>query len=81
MRRKVLGWVLNASGAKSQTSTQPFEAHTSRFSDTAGNLENLSKIKYVITLDTDTQLPRDSARKLVEAMAHPLNRPKMDPKK
>ena len=31
-------------------------------------------MKYVITLDTDTQLPRDSARQLVGAMAHPLNR-------
>ena len=30
--------------------------------------------KYVITLDTDTQLPRDSARQFVGAMAHPLNR-------
>ena len=32
-------------------------------------------MRYVITLDTDTQLPRDSARHLIEAMAHPLNRP------
>ncbi len=34
----------------------------------------LSNVKYVITLDTDTQLPRDSARQFVGAMAHPLNR-------
>ncbi len=32
-------------------------------------------IKYVITLDADTQLPRDTAAKLIGAMAHPLNRP------
>jgi len=51
---------------------------TNRFSDTSGSLADLSKINYVITLDTDTQLPRDSARKLVESMAHPLNRPSMD---
>ena len=31
-------------------------------------------MKYVITLDTDTQLPRDSAWQLVGSMAHPLNR-------
>jgi len=36
-------------------------------------------VKYVITLDTDTQLPRDSARQFVAAMAHPLNRPQYDP--
>jgi len=51
-----------------------------RFSDTSGNLRDLDQIRYVITLDTDTQLPRDSARKLVEVIAHPLNRPKIDPK-
>ena len=38
----------------------------------------LSDVKYVITLDTDTQLPRDSARQLVGAMAHPLNRARYD---
>ena len=35
----------------------------------------LCTIRYVITLDSDTQLPRDVARKLVGAAAHPLNRP------
>ena len=35
-------------------------------------------MKYVITLDTDTQLPRDSARQFVGAMAHPLNRARYD---
>jgi cyclic beta-1,2-glucan synthetase len=39
----------------------------------------LAGIRYVITLDTDTQLPRDAARHLVETMAHPLNRPVYDP--
>ncbi|MRS88758.1 cyclic beta 1-2 glucan synthetase [Enterobacteriaceae bacterium RIT714] len=36
-------------------------------------------IKYVITLDSDTLLPRDTAHKLVATMAHPLNRPEYDP--
>ena len=40
--------------------------------------QSLSNVKYVITLDTDTQLPRDSARQLVGAMAHPLNRAHYD---
>lgn len=35
----------------------------------------LPRIKYVITLDADTQLPRDTAWRLVAAMAHPLNHP------
>jgi cellobiose phosphorylase len=45
-----------------------------RFSLVVGETAVLLTVKYVITLDTDTQLPRDSAWKFVGAMAHPLNR-------
>jgi len=38
-----------------------------------GETTVLSNVKYVITLDTDTQLARDSAWQFVGAMAHPLN--------
>jgi len=48
------------------------------FSDIIGDPEILPTVKYVITLDTDTDLPRDAARKLVGTMAHPLNRPRID---
>jgi len=48
------------------------------FSLVVGPAEVLSSVKYVITLDTDTQLPRDAARQFVGAMAHPLNRPHYD---
>ena len=34
-------------------------------------------VRYVITLDADTRLPRDAARRLVGTMAHPLNRPRV----
>lgn len=44
------------------------------FSELIVDKSVLSDIKYVITLDADTQLPRDSAWRLVAAMAHPLNR-------
>ena len=40
-----------------------------------------SAIKFVITLDADTRLPRDAARRLVGKIAHPLNRPQFDPTK
>ena len=46
----------------------------SSFSHIIGKTEILSTVKYVITLDTDTQLPHYSARQLVGAMVHPLNR-------
>jgi cyclic beta-1,2-glucan synthetase len=39
----------------------------------------LAKIRYVITLDSDTQLPRESARRLVGHITHPLNSPFYDP--
>jgi cyclic beta-1,2-glucan synthetase len=48
------------------------------FSLIVGITEILSNVKYVITLDTDTQLPRNSAQQFVGAMAHPLNRPRYD---
>jgi len=51
------------------------------FSQIIGKTEVLKKIRYVITLDTDTQLPRDSARQFIGTMAHPLNKPKYDTKK
>ena len=35
-------------------------------------------VRYIITLDADTRLPRSAARRLVGKMAHPLNRPKID---
>jgi cellobiose phosphorylase len=48
------------------------------FPDTGGDASILPSIRYVITLDTDTQLPRDAARTLIGNMAHPLNRPVFD---
>ena len=45
-----------------------------RFASIVGKTAILADVRYVITLDTDTQLPRDTARQLVGAMAHPLNR-------
>ncbi|MFI5107270.1 MAG: GH36-type glycosyl hydrolase domain-containing protein [Terriglobales bacterium] len=50
-----------------------------RFSLVVGDTQVLPSVKYVITLDTDTQLPRDSAWQFVGAMAHPLNRARYDP--
>ncbi len=35
-------------------------------------------VRYVVTLDTDTRLPRDTVRRLIGKMAHPLNRPRLD---
>ena len=34
-------------------------------------------VRYVVTLDSDTRLPRDAVRRLVGKMAHPLNAPRI----
>ena len=36
------------------------------------------EVKYVLTLDSDTRLPRDAVRRLIGKIAHPLNRPRFD---
>ena len=47
------------------------------FIPTAGrSLEGVPGVRYVITLDADTRLPRGAAGRLVGTVAHPLNRPK-----
>ncbi|MDR3641600.1 MAG: glucoamylase family protein, partial [Humidesulfovibrio sp.] len=51
------------------------------FALVVGGRAVLPEVKYVITLDTDTLLPRDTARQFVGAMAHPLNRPRFDAEK
>lgn len=43
----------------------------------AGHLPH--EVAYVLTLDSDTQLPPESARRLIETIAHPLNRVEIDP--
>ena len=48
------------------------------FSTIVGDATRLRGATYVITLDSDTVLPRGAAHVLVGAMAHPLNRPQYD---
>ncbi len=51
------------------------------FSLVVGDSDGTSEVRYVITLDTDTILPRDAARQFVATMAHPLNRAQFDEKR
>ena len=46
----------------------------------AGDLRAIDGVKYCITLDSDTRLPRDVARELIGIITHPLNRPALDPR-
>ncbi len=46
----------------------------------AGPTDVLERVRYVLTVDSDTQLPRGEAARLVGAIAHPLNQAVVDPK-
>ena len=39
----------------------------------------LPRTRFVITLDADTQMPRDTVGRLIGTLAHPLNEPRFDP--
>jgi len=45
-----------------------------------GQADRLADVRFVITVDSDTGLPRDSARRMIETLAHPLNQPRFDPR-
>lgn len=49
------------------------------FTERTGDIERLRQVRYVITLDADTTLPVDAAKKLIATIAHPLNQPLFDP--
>src|SRR5207248_10666439 len=47
----------------------------------AGDLSVLQEVRFVITLDADTEMPRGSAQRLIGTLAHPLNQAIIDPEK
>jgi cyclic beta-1,2-glucan synthetase len=55
--------------------TRPREAERLAY---VGDPDRLSDVRFVITLDSDTQLPAGAARKMIETLAHPLNRARLD---
>ena len=53
-------------------------AHDTTFTTQVGALDVLPSVRYCITLDTDTRLPRDAAKSLIGIISHPLHRPRFD---
>ena len=57
-------------------------ADDTSFLDLDGVFGQLPKdVRYVITLDADTRMPRGAAKRLIGKMAHPLNLPEFDPRR
>ncbi|MHB1561338.1 MAG: glucoamylase family protein, partial [Isosphaeraceae bacterium] len=54
-------------------------ARDTTYNVTSADPAKVPRVRYVITLDADTRMPRDAAARLVGSMAHALNRPRFDP--
>jgi len=50
------------------------EDYRESFDTIIGEIDFMREVKFVITVDADTVLPRDSAKSLIATLAHPLNR-------
>ena len=55
--------------------------HYDSFPVKAGDLSVLQQVRFVITLDADTEIPRGTAQRLIGTLAHPLNQAIIDPEK
>jgi hypothetical protein len=47
----------------------------------AGRVDVLRSVRYIVTLDSDTQLPHGSAARMAGTLAHPLNQAVIDPRR
>ena len=43
-----------------------------------GDPTHLAQVRFIMTLDSDTQMPSGTARRAIETLAHPLNQPRLD---
>ena len=71
-----MGWERKR-GKLTQFNRLVLGSDASAFATIEGDVEWLHGVRYVITLDSDTVLPRDAAAALIGSMAHPLNVPEM----
>jgi cyclic beta-1,2-glucan synthetase len=55
--------------------------HYDSFPVKAGDLSLLQQVRFVITLDADTEMPRGAAQRMIGTLAHPLNQAIVDPEK
>ena len=79
-RANTSGWDGSASAESSTSSTTSCAVRDdTTFLAARGRRPDVpAAVRYVITLDADTHLPRGAVNRLVGTMAHPLNRPVFD---
>ncbi len=77
--RKFIGWERKRGKLEELNrlidGTRPEDADRLVF---VGDPDHLSDVRFIITLDSDTQLPHGAARRMIETLAHPLNQPRFD---
>ena len=78
--KKWIGWERKR-GALMEFNDLLMGCEDTSFSYCSNSIKDFSNIKYVITLDSDTILPIGMAKKMIATMAHPLNKPVIDPAK
>ena len=74
---KYLGWERKR-GLLTQFNEYILKHERNKFRVNTIDQEELPEIKYIITLDSDTDLVLDTANELIGAMAHILNKPEID---
>ncbi len=75
---KWMGWERKR-GKLSEFNRMMRGAADTSYTTVVGDVTALPRPRYVITLDSDTQMPRETARRMVAALAHPLNHAHFDP--
>ncbi|AOY75885.1 GH36-type glycosyl hydrolase domain-containing protein [Clostridium formicaceticum] len=79
-QKKWMGWERKR-GALVELNELIKDSKETSYKFISGNIGNLKDIKYVITIDADTQLPIDAAKKLIGIASHPLHKPIIDEEK
>ena len=79
--QKWMGWERKRGKLHELNALLRGSTNTSFITTAALSPESIPDIRYVITLDADTRLPRGAAARLVGTMAHPLNRPTFSPER
>ena len=79
-RASSAGWAGSASAANSQELNRLLRGatDTTYVTSTGSSPWVPAGVRYVLTLDADTRVPREAPRRLIGKMAHPLNRPRFD---
>ena len=79
-QNKWMGWERKRGAITELNELLLGSSHTS-YTISSSDISQLPSVKYILTLDADTNLPIGSAKKLIGTIAHPLNKAVIDKEK